>query len=492
VDLGDVLRAVRHGWWLLLVGAAVGLAAAAVVSRSSTPLYTSSTQLFVSATAWTGPEAAYTGDSYAQERAASFAQVLRDERLTSGVVSELGLDLTPVQVAREVTPTVVPRTAVIDVTVTDTSAARARDIAASLGRQFTQWASQTETAVGTSTPLLQVTTLSAPELEPDPVSPDVARDAGLGAALGLLAGLGLAAWRTRSPETVSTEDDVRAHTGAELLGVVPEDPQLGIQHLATGPDEHSSTADALRAIRTSIQLFDVTGPSRVVLVTGTAPGDGASTLAVAAAAALARTGSRVALVDADLRRSQLAERLGLAAGAGLTDVLTGTATLSDATRRWADPGLTIVPAGRPAADPGDALTSPRMEAVLTALRTTHDYVVLDTPPVGRETDAIGLSVLADGCLLVARSARTRRAQLAEAATVLAGADAVLVGVVLDRVLPTTGTARTRSRRYTADRARGGRDVARRPHHRGGVPVAARTPRREDHTSKHRGGGRSDV
>ena len=115
-----------------------------------------------------------------------------------------------------------------------------------------------------------------------------------------------------------------------------------------------------------------------------------------------------------------------------------------------------------------------MQAVVAELRRTHDYVVLDTPPVRRETDAATLSVFADGCLLVARSARTRRSQLAEAARALSTVDAALVGVVLNRLLPTASTARTRDHQYRADRSRGGATAVRRPHDRAGVPAPGRT------------------
>jgi len=151
------------------------------------------------------------------------------------------------------------------------------------------------------------------------------------------------------------------------------------------------------------------------------------------ATALAQSGSRVMLVEADLRRPRITRYLGLVGGAGLSNVLAGTAELGEVTQPWGDGKLSVLAAGPMPPNPSEMLGSAQMRSLLQSLRETHDYVVIDTPPLLPVTDAAVLSVLADGCVVTTRCGVTRREQLAEAAATLSRIDAKLLGVVLNRV-----------------------------------------------------------
>jgi succinoglycan biosynthesis transport protein ExoP len=427
LDLKDVLNAVRSGWWLLVGGLLAGLSVAGVMTWLATPLYASSTQLFVSVAGSTDTSAAYQGNLFSQQRVTSYAQLLPGAQLAGRVVDELDLDLTPAQVARTVTATPLPDTVILEVTVTDTSAERARDIAESLGRQFTAEVTNLETDVST----VKVTTVQPAKLDPDAVSPDVTRNLALGAVLGLLIGLGLALLRSKLDNTVKTHDDVQALTGAGLIGTVLEDPRLDDVHVVAALDEHSMTAESFRAIRTNLQYLDVDNPPRVIVVASSVPGEGKST----------QSGSRVTLVEADLRRPRVTRYMGLVGGAGLANVLAGTADLDEVTQPWGDGKLSVLAAGPMPPNPSEMLGSAQMRSLLDTLRETQDYVVIDTPPLLPVTDAAVLSVLADGCVITTRFGKTRREQLAEAAATLSRIDAKLLGVVLNRVPQAAAAAR---------------------------------------------------
>src|SRR3954453_134246 len=437
LDLRDVLNAVRSGWWLLAGGLLLGLAVAGLLSWLATPLYSSSTQLFVSVAGSTDTSAAYQGNLFSQQRVTSYAQLLTGEKLAAQVVDDLGLPLTPEQVARKVTATPLPDTVILEVTVTDTSADRAQDIANSLGRQFTEEVTNLEADVST----VKVTTVQPAKLNPAPVSPDVRRNLALGGVLGLLIGLGLALLRSRLDNTVQTGDDVQELAGTGLIGRVLEDPRLEDSHVVASPDEHSLTAEAFRAIRTNLQFLDVDNPPKVIVIASSVPGEGKSTLAVNLASALAQAGSRVMLVEADLRRPRVTRYMRLVGGAGLSNVLAGTADLDEVTQAWGDGKLSVLAAGRMPPNPSEILGSAQMRALLETLRETQDYVIIDPPPLLPVTDAAVLSVLADGCVITTRFGKTRREQLAEAAATLSRIDAKLLGVVLNRVPQAAAVAR---------------------------------------------------
>jgi succinoglycan biosynthesis transport protein ExoP len=450
LDLKDVLNAVRSGWWLLVGGLLAGLTVAGVLTWIATPLYSSSTQLFVSVAGSTDTSAAYQGNLFSQQRVTSYAQLLTGEKLAGQVVDDLDLSLTPAQVAGKVTATPLPDTVILEVTVTDTSADRARDIAGSLGRQFTEEVTNLEADVST----VKVTTVQPAKLNPDPVSPDVTRNLALGGVLGLLVGLGLALLRSRLYNTVKTGDDVQDLTGTGLIGTVLEDSRLDEQHVVTALDEHSMTAEAFRAIRTNLQFLNVDNPPRVIVVASSVPGEGKSTLAVNLSTALAQSGSRVTLVEADLRRPRVTRYMGLVGGAGLTNVLAGTAELHEVAQPWGDGKLTVLAAGPMPPNPSEMLGSAQMRSLLETLRETQDYVVIDTPPLLPVTDAAVLSVVSDGCLITTRYGKTRREQLAEAAATLSRIDAKLLGVVLNRVPQAAAVARGYGYGYKADLGRG--------------------------------------
>ncbi|TFV92707.1 polysaccharide biosynthesis tyrosine autokinase [Blastococcus sp. CT_GayMR20] len=441
MDLKDVLNVVRSGWWLLVSGTLLGLVIAGALSWAATPLYSSSTRLFVSVAGTTDTSAAYQGNLFSQQRVTSYAELLTGEQLAAQVVDDLGLDLSPDAVAAKVAARALPDTVILEVTVTDTSAERARDIAASLSEQFTEQVTELETPEGADASTVKVTIVQAAELRPAAVSPSVTRNLALGAVLGLLIGLGLALLRSRLDNTVKSNDDVQALTGMGVIGTVLEDPRLDEKHVVTAADEHSPTAESFRAIRTNLQFLDVDNPPKVIVVASSVPGEGKSTLAVNLSTALAQSGSRVVLLEADLRRPRVTRYMGLVGGAGLTNVLAGTAELHEVLQPWGDGKLSVLAAGPMPPNPSEMLGSAHMRGVLATLREEYDFVVIDTPPLLPVTDAAVLSVAADGCVITTRYGSTRREQLEEAAAVLARIDAKLLGVVLNRVPQAASIAR---------------------------------------------------
>ncbi len=441
MDLKDVLQAVRSGWWLLVAAVLLALAAAGALTWMATPLYASSTQLFVSTSSSTDTSTAYQGNLFSQQRVTSYAQLLTGEQLAARVVEELGLDLTPAEVAAKVTATAVPETVILDVRVTDASPQRAQDIATSLGRQFTQQVLDLETPEEGTASTVKVTIVEAADLNEAPVSPDAVRNLALGAVLGLLLGLGLALLRSRLDNTVKSAEEIRELAGVGVIGTVLEDPRLAEEHLVADLDEHSVSAEAYRAVRTNLQFLNVDHPPRVIVISSSIPGEGKSTLAVNLSTVLAQQGSRVMLIEADLRRPRVTRYMGLISGAGLTNVLAGTAALHEVAQPWGDGKLTVLGAGPMPPNPSEMLGSAQMRVLLDELRDTHDFVVIDAPPLLPVTDAAVLSVLSDGCVISTRHGVTRREELAESAAVLQRIDAKLLGVVLNRVPQSTGTAR---------------------------------------------------
>jgi succinoglycan biosynthesis transport protein ExoP len=170
----------------------------------------------------------------------------------------------------------------------------------------------------------------------------------------------------------------------------------------------SPFSESIRTLRSSIHMSDVDQPPKVIHVTSARPGEGKTTIAVSLAISAAIAGRKVALVDADLRHPAVSRFFRLEQEKGLVDLLMGAATADSISRFHKDLKLTIIPAGSKSLNPPDLLESERMKALVSQLKDTFDYVVLDTPPVGPVVDSVIVADLADKSIFVVQWAATPR------------------------------------------------------------------------------------
>jgi capsular exopolysaccharide synthesis family protein len=194
----------------------------------------------------------------------------------------------------------------------------------------------------------------------------------------------------------------------------------------------SPFSESLRTLRSSIHMADVDQPPKVIHVTSSRPGEGKTTIAVSLAVSAALAGMKVVLVDADLRHPAASRFFRLEQENGLVDLLTGAGTADQVLRFYKDVKLTIMPAGSKSLNPPDVLGSERMKAVISDLRETFDYVVLDAPPVGPVVDAVILANLADKSIFVVEWASTPR-ELVETSIARASTHKRIAGVVFNFV-----------------------------------------------------------
>jgi capsular exopolysaccharide synthesis family protein len=193
-------------------------------------------------------------------------------------------------------------------------------------------------------------------------------------------------------------------------------------------------AESYRALRTSLLLTNLGAPPKVIIVTSALPQEGKTTTSMNTALVLAQKGVRVLLIDADLRRPSIHKILGMGPRSGLSNVLTGSATLQQTiTRSSILPNLYILPAGTPPPNPAELLASTNMRDVLEELRGQYDHIVVDTPPTLSVTDAVVLSPRADAIVLVIRSGQTTKQALRRSRDILTQVNAKVSGVLLNAV-----------------------------------------------------------
>jgi capsular exopolysaccharide synthesis family protein len=193
-------------------------------------------------------------------------------------------------------------------------------------------------------------------------------------------------------------------------------------------------AESYRALRTSLLLTSLGAPPKIIVITSALPREGKTTTSINTAIVLAQKGTRVLLIDADLRRPSIHRTLGMGPRAGLSNVLTGGAALQQATVRSSVlPNLYVLPAGTPPPNPAELMASAQMVEMLAELREQYDHIVIDTPPTLSVTDAVVLSTRADAVVLVIRSSQTTKPALRRARDILAQVNARVCGVLLNAV-----------------------------------------------------------
>jgi capsular exopolysaccharide synthesis family protein len=289
-----------------------------------------------------------------------------------------------------------------------------------------------------------------------PSRPAKARNVALAFLVGLVGGIGLALLREYMDNTVKTPDDIENLARLPSLAVVPafvdsngdgarsklissfgnghsneRQVELVAQHLPK-----SQMSEAFRALRTALLLSQAERPPQVILVTSALPREGKTTAAANLSVTLAQLGDRTLLIDADLRKPGIGRLLNLTTGkyAGLSSYLAGVSSLDLVTvQHPAIPNLSAVPTGPLPPNPADLLSSHRLADAISELRSRYKFIVIDSPPIMAATDAVILSVQADGVLLVVRSGETPKEAFTRTRDLLISVKCHLLGVVLNAV-----------------------------------------------------------
>jgi capsular exopolysaccharide synthesis family protein len=439
LSIQEILRMLRARWIIVVVTTALAVGGAIAVTLLTTPVYQASTRLFVSTTAGGSVDEIYTGNRFSQERVASYTELLTGKTLAERTIAKLGLDMSPQALAGEVKATAKTDTVLIDVTVSDQSPSRARDIADALSDEFVGLVRELETPQDGTTPDARIVVEQRAAIPEQPVSPKPMRNLALGAAFGLLLGSGLALLRDRLDNTVKSQETLEAVTGVGLTGVIPLDKNRRKDPAILFDTDNAPIAEAFRKLRTNLQFLAVDNPPRVILITSSVPEEGKSTAAINIALALAEAEHNVVLVDGDLRRPTLAKCLGLIQQVGFSSVLANRASLEEVLQKSRFPRLTVLTSGAIPPNPSEVLGSLAAKKILGQLRAHFDYVIIDSSPLLAVTDAAVLAADADGVLIMARYGHTTRQQLAHAVRHLQDVGASLLGTVFT-MTPARGNA----------------------------------------------------
>jgi len=432
VELKDYVTILRKRWLSIVLTTLLGGALAAGISLAAPERYTATTQLYVSVQGGETTDDLLQGSSFTQKQVTSYTRIVTSPLVLNPVIEQLGLGGRAEDLAANVSADSPLNTSLINVNVTAENPAVAAATADAIATQFKDVIGELETPTNGTSSAVKVSVVRPAAAPTAPSSPNVKMNIAVGLFVGLVLGIGIAVLRELLNTRVRDADDVARVTDTSVIGAIGYDEDAPRHPLIVQSSPHSQRSEAFRRLRTNLQFLDIADRPHSIVVTSSLPGEGKSTTAINVAITLADAGSRVALVDADLRRPSVAKYMGLEGSAGLTTVLIGRATLEDVIQPWGSGQLHVLPSGQVPPNPSELLGSVSMAQLLRDLTENYDMVIVDTPPLLPVTDAAILAKLTGGALLVVGADKLHRNQLDESVGALQTVGARILGIVLNR------------------------------------------------------------
>lgn len=284
-----------------------------------------------------------------------------------------------------------------------------------------------------------------------PIRPNRRRNLAAGLMVGLILGVTLAFVQEALDSSVRTTEEAERLVSAPALAVIPADTEGSRRKqlasasplAAAAPDSvglavlkrpSSPIAESYRSLRTSVLLSMAPRPPQTLLVTSAQMGEGKTSTATNLAVSFAQRQGPVLIIDADMRRPSVAKTLGVPNEKGLSSFLTGAHSLDEVLIQYDRiPNLWVLPAGPRPPDPAELLSSHMMDGTLKEMMKRFTQIVVDSPPLLLVTDAVILSAIVDGVILVVASGTTARGALARAHRILENAGSRVLGMVLNKV-----------------------------------------------------------
>ncbi|MSQ13502.1 MAG: polysaccharide biosynthesis tyrosine autokinase [Dehalococcoidia bacterium] len=454
-------------WWLIAASPLVAAILVFVWNRSQSPIYEASVTLLLQQNGGGSSSANPTlGDFQASERLAStYRELITTKPVLEDLAVELNLSAAPVQLRGKVTATVIRDTRLLRVSVRDGDPKLAADMASTLAEVFIRRQQEDQlTAIArlqaaaaargivNQDSLLDaqlatigsVSVVDPPSVPTSPVLPKTKTNVLIAIILGLLFGALLAFIleyfndKLRTPEEF---DELLEAFKVTHLGTVPRwrSADMGAHQLSVvgGAASQVSRGEPYRQLRTNIQFALAPHPgAKIILISSPLPGEGKSTTAVNLGLALAQSGARVVLLDADLRRPDLHRWFDGVRDFGLSNALADpSVTVDQIIRQSPYDNVQIIVSGPLPPNPAEMLSLPKIREVLATLKQRFDFVIVDSPPILPVADTVELMKSTDGLLLVVRADATGRRALRECLRMTQKTGIPILGAVINAHRP---------------------------------------------------------
>ncbi|HEX8036877.1 MAG TPA: polysaccharide biosynthesis tyrosine autokinase [Ktedonobacterales bacterium] len=427
-ELRTYVTALRRWLWLLCLCTVVAAASGYVASKAQHPVYRATTVLIVEPQGTSGQDL-FNALQVSEQLAVTYAGLVQQPIVLDRAAQQLK-GVSAATLAREVKATADTGAPIVRIQVDDTNPVRAATVANAVALALTTVLLERGFASSEGVIPLQQFQPAVPPNAPD--HPKALLNAAIAAALGLILAVILVLLIEFLDDRIRTPVQAEAVVDAPLLGNI--DKQRLNHVLLTENAKGSPAIEAsFRALCANLSFATLDKPLRTIAVTSATVAEGKTTVAINLAEALARSGKRVLLIDADLHHPQIHELLGISNSRGLSQYLQEENCTSSVVSQRHGSRRSVLTAGPHPLDSAELLGSCRMGHFLQSIfdNDVADIVVIDTPPVATYVDAARLAGYTDGTLLVIDSSQAREEAVVRAKAVLDRVHARIVGIVLN-------------------------------------------------------------
>ena len=458
IDLGRLFRAVLDkAWFVAIIALLCAVLAFAGTFFFITPQYQSAAMFYVNNSNLSLGDASVSissGDlSTSRNLVDSYIVILNTRETLVDVIDYSAVSRTYKEVRNMISSEAVNEKEIFRVTVTSPDPQEAERIANAIAYILPK-------RIGTIIDGTSAKVVDAAIVPTKPSSPSYSKNTVIGFLLGFVLSVGVIALREIFDITIRGEEDIAQACKHPILAAVPDmttptkntayygasraDKRKG-KYATTkqtgrlslmGPNISFAASEAYKLLRTKLQFsFADENDCHIIGLSSALSGEGKSLTAVNLAYTLSQLDKKVLLMDCDMRRPTLAEKMGILKYPGLSNYLTRQCHLDELVQvcrmREEENGFHVITAGQNPPNPVELLSSARMKNALDTVRQTYDYVILDLPPVGEVTDALAIAKETDGILLVVRQNYCDRIVLSEAVRQFDFIHAKTLGVVLN-------------------------------------------------------------
>ncbi|MEN2736315.1 polysaccharide biosynthesis tyrosine autokinase [Microbacterium sp. X-17] len=432
MDLHQYFTAIRKRWITILALTLIGGALGFAISSQITPVYRSTSSVFISARQGDNTSELLQGSTFAQNVVQSYAALATTDSVLRPAMDAVGFTGPTGAFASKISADTPINTVIINISADDPDPAMAQKMAGAVTSSLAQAISAIAPVTTNHQPAITTSVIAPATLPKVPISPNRTLAIVLGAGAGLALGLIYAVTRQLLDTRVRTSQDIQNIAELPVLGRIPRGRRR-TDPLAVLASPGSAEAESYRGLVSNLEFADLDRSIRVVVVSSPSVDDGKSTVSINLALAMAERVGRVLLVDADLRRPSVAALCQIEGSVGLTSVLVGRASLSEAVQQWGAPNLDVLAAGTIPSNPSQLLSSAAFSDLVRTMAAEYDFVVFDSVPLLTVTDTLPLSRLTDGALVTVRYNGTTRHDLQLALESLERVNAPVLGVVLNFV-----------------------------------------------------------
>jgi polysaccharide biosynthesis transport protein len=444
MELIRYVRVLQRFLWMIIICPILAAGAAAIVSVGLPSIYEAQAVLLVRPAqplASTDPTVAALS---ADQISSTYASLMKERPLLESVIADLGLKTRPDALAQSIKVTPEPNTTLLDVLVQDNNPTVASDVANRLVANFiaqVKQIQQQETQLPNARSADNLVVVS-PAVAPDiPVGPHRTLNVAIAFGAGLLFALGIAYLLDYLDQSIKNDEELTGRLGLVAVGHIPfVPPAKGRRAELVAFESQSPSAEAYKALRTSLLFSTIDQELKTVVITSPGPGEGKSRTAANLAVVLAGAGHKTLLIDADFRRPSLHRIFGRIRNVGLTNLILQDVSENEAVGAVEEaPNLWLATSGPIPPNPSELLGSGRLRELMARLKSAFTYIILDTPPINAVTDAAILASIANGTILVVEQGRTTFPALGHAKQLLDRVGAHTIGVVMNKVRASAGS-----------------------------------------------------